>query len=89
MAHDGITEVPREGTWLLDKGERVVDSRTNADLKQALGNGTMGGSGDIHVHYAPKITTNGQEDFAEQLQAHADHIGNIVSEVKNDRMEDF
>jgi hypothetical protein len=33
MAHDGLSEVPREGTWLLDGGERVVDQRTNGDLK--------------------------------------------------------
>lgn len=36
MAHDGIDSIPKEGTWLLDKGERVVDRRTNADLKQFL-----------------------------------------------------
>lgn len=36
MAHDGIDSVPREGTWLLDKGERVVDRRTNQDLKDYL-----------------------------------------------------
>lgn len=36
MAHDGIDNIPREGTWLLDKGERVVDSRTNSDLKNYL-----------------------------------------------------
>lgn len=36
MAHDGIDNIPREGTWLLDKGERVVDKRTNADLKAYL-----------------------------------------------------
>lgn len=36
MAHDGIDNIPKEGTWLLDKGERVVDSRTNADLKGYL-----------------------------------------------------
>jgi len=36
MAHDGIDSIPREGTWLLDKGERVVDRRTNADLKEYL-----------------------------------------------------
>ncbi len=36
IAHDGIDTVPREGTWLLDKGERVVDRRTNEDLKQFL-----------------------------------------------------
>lgn len=36
MAHDGIDYIPREGTWLLDRGERVVDSRTNEDLKGFL-----------------------------------------------------
>lgn len=36
MAHDGMDYIPREGTWLLDKGERVVDSRTNSDLKRYL-----------------------------------------------------
>lgn len=36
VAHSGIDEVPREGTWLLDRGERVVDSSTNRDLKQFL-----------------------------------------------------
>lgn len=36
QAHDGINYIPREGTWLLDKGERVVDARTNKDLKNFL-----------------------------------------------------
>ena len=36
MAHDGIDYIPREGTWLLAEGERVVDRRTNADLKEFL-----------------------------------------------------
>lgn len=43
MAHDGIDNIPKEGTWLLDKGERVVDSRTNADLKDYLANQNSGG----------------------------------------------
>ncbi len=43
MAHDGIDNIPKEGTWLLDKGERVVDSRTNADLKNYLANQNSGG----------------------------------------------
>lgn len=50
MAHDGIDNIPKEGTWLLDKGERVVDSRTNSDLKNYLADG--GGS------KAPKIIIN-------------------------------
>lgn len=44
MAHDGIDNVPKEGTWLLDRGERVVDARTNADLKSFLRSGNGNGS---------------------------------------------
>lgn len=43
MAHDGIDNIPREGTWLLDKGERVVDQRTNGDLKDFLSAQKSGG----------------------------------------------
>ncbi|WP_312141151.1 tape measure protein [Stutzerimonas nitrititolerans] len=51
MAHDGIDNIPKEGTWLLDKGERVVDRRTNADLKDYLSSKGGGGS-------TPQITIN-------------------------------
>lgn len=50
MAHDGIDNVPYEGTWLLDKGERVVDSRTNADLKSYLNNSSNSSNGDIIIN---------------------------------------
>ncbi|MEC7119300.1 MAG: tape measure protein [Pseudomonadota bacterium] len=32
MAHNGIDSVPREGTWLLDKGERVLSPKQNKDF---------------------------------------------------------
>ena len=38
MAHDGISNIPEDGTWLLQKNERVVDADTNADLKNFLNN---------------------------------------------------
>lgn len=38
QAHDGIENIPREGTWLLDKGERVVKPRDNQRLTQFLDN---------------------------------------------------
>ena len=80
MAHDGIDNIPREGTWLLDKGERVVDSRTNADLKDYLAKG--GGSGgdvNITVH----VTDSGvstQSNQAEQKQL-GQMIGNAVRTI--------
>ncbi|EWC39053.1 tape measure protein [Stutzerimonas stutzeri] len=58
IAHDGIDSIPREGTWLLDKGERVVDRRTNADLKEFLGSGGQGGGSGVvvNVNNAPPGT---------------------------------
>lgn len=65
MAHDGMDYIPKEGTWLLDKGERVVDSRTNADLKAYLDqnnkSGMASGSSDVNwsiqINEAPQGTT--------------------------------
>lgn len=65
MAHDGIDNIPKEGTWLLDKGERVVDSRTNGDLKDFIANG--GSAPNVNVYTLPGETAdiswdNGQLD---------------------------
>ncbi|WP_198080428.1 transglycosylase SLT domain-containing protein [Acinetobacter calcoaceticus] len=38
MAHDGIGNVPKEGTWLLDGGERVLNPNQNKDLTNYLSN---------------------------------------------------
>ena len=45
VAHDGLNYVPDDGTYLLQKGERVVDSRLNGDLKSFLAAPNMGGGG--------------------------------------------
>lgn len=36
MAHDGISNIPEEGTWLLNKGERVLNPEQNKDLTNYL-----------------------------------------------------
>lgn len=36
MAHNGIDNIPREGTWLLDGGERVLNPQQNKDLTNYL-----------------------------------------------------
>lgn len=36
MAHDGMGNIPKEGTWLLDGGERVVAPAQNKDLTNFL-----------------------------------------------------
>ena len=74
MAHDGIDNIPKEGTWLLDKGERVVDSRTNADLKDYLAKGGGSGGGDVKISQSitfadggAKVDTEGQKEIAQSL----------------------
>lgn len=36
MAHNGIDNIPSEGTWLLDGGERVLNPEQNKDLTNYL-----------------------------------------------------
>jgi len=53
MFHDGIDNVPNTGTYLLEKGERVVDRRLNEDLTKALsegGSGVGGGSNTLSIN---------------------------------------
>jgi len=45
MAHDGIDSVPREGTWLLQKGERVTTASTSAKLDKTLDEVNKGSKG--------------------------------------------
>ena len=45
MAHDGLDYVPREGTFLLQKGERVVNRQDNHELSRALKDGRLAGGG--------------------------------------------
>ena len=36
MAHDGIDSIPKTGTWILEKGERVTTAETSARLDRTL-----------------------------------------------------
>lgn len=72
MAHDGIDNIPKEGTWLLDKGERVVDSRTNSDLKNYLNEARNSNSG-------AKITIN--NNTGAQVDARQNPDGSIDIDV--------
>ncbi len=57
MAHDGIDSVPKEGTWLLNKKERVVGPRLNQDLTNYLAGQKQRGSGvNININVPPGYT---------------------------------
>jgi len=44
IAHGGLTNVPRESTYLLNKGERVLSPNQNSDLTNFIGGGNKNGS---------------------------------------------
>ncbi|SES12617.1 Tail length tape measure protein [Vreelandella subterranea] len=71
QAHDGIDSIPNSGTWNLERGERVVDNRTNHDLKQYLERSNRmaaregGGSGGGITINAP-VTVEAKQGVSEQ-----------------------
>lgn len=69
MAHDGIDNIPKEGTWLLDKGERVVDARTNSDLKDYL---ASRGQGGVTIQQTLQVTGSGDAALINAMQQAAD-----------------
>jgi len=47
MAHDGMASIPQDGTWLLQKGERVLNTRQNKQFDELVKNG--GGTGEVNI----------------------------------------
>ena len=56
MAHSGMTNIPSEGTYLLDGGERVVQPEQNRDLTRFLSSSetnnsqSMSFKNETHIH---------------------------------------
>lgn len=96
QAHSGIDNIPREGTWLLDKGERVVDSRTNQDLKKFLANQQKGTSNQGKPDIKVNIINNGEQVKAKadvkerdgQIEVTVELIRQISRQVVNETIED-
>lgn len=80
MAHDGIANVPEEGTWLLKKGERVLNDKDNKAFTNMVNNGGGGGDVTIQVNVTDSgvNTSGGNTQNQKQL---GDAIGNAVRAV--------
>ncbi|WP_323158235.1 phage tail tape measure protein [Pseudomonas viridiflava] len=61
MAHNGMDNIPKEGTWLLDGGERVLNPNQNRDLTKYLADkaGT-GGGGQTPITINAPVTVQAQ-----------------------------
>ncbi len=83
MAHNGLDNIPREGTWLLDGGERVLNPNQNRDLTQYLRNannvGAGGGGGGITIN-AP-VNVQAQQGMSEDdARRQGDMMGQALAE---------
>lgn len=62
MAHNGIDNIPSEGTWLLDGGERVLNPEQNKDLTRYL-NDRQGGDGvNVNINVPAGYTATESRD---------------------------
>lgn len=81
MAHNGISEVPSEGTWLLDKGERVYTNESAQKLDSMYGaimNGKGGGGKGVTVNQQVSFNlSGGQANDPDTLK----QISNMVRQV--------
>lgn len=78
MAHDGIDSVPEDGTWLLQKGERVTTASTSAKLDRTLDEVTRsneGGKQAAESRPAATLVFNVNGDVSPQTVAMIEQMG--------------
>ncbi|RUK06803.1 replication protein, partial [Acinetobacter baumannii] len=82
MAHNGIDSVPREGTWLLDGGERVLNPKQNQDLTRFLNDrqSANNGSISIKVEVNDSVVSTSGANTQDQKQL-GQMIGNAVRTI--------
>ncbi|MHA6196824.1 tape measure protein [Pseudomonas wadenswilerensis] len=66
MAHDGIDTIPREGTWLLDGGERVLSPNQNRDLTRYLSSANDSGFGTGGLTINAPVTVQAQPGMSDE-----------------------
>ncbi|WEI04528.1 hypothetical protein PYR78_06120 [Acinetobacter johnsonii] len=68
MAHDGIDNIPKEGTWLLDGGERVLNPNQNKDLTNYLSQAQSNGGQQSQVNLNPNfVIVDERESMSDYL----------------------
>lgn len=95
MAHDGIDRVPREGTWLLDKGERVLNAPQADRLYNYIAreerSGEGSGAGPINVDV--QVINNGkprQASAAVEQRSQRDFVVRVMlDDLKSGKSNGF
>lgn len=81
MAHDGIANIPTEGTWLLNKGERVLNPQDNKAFTQFINQDGGAGVGSVYVEVNIQADGSSSVDTQGQARQLGDMIGNAVRTV--------
>nr|WP_319537226.1 hypothetical protein [uncultured Vibrio sp.] len=76
MAHNGISSVPNEGTWLLDKGERVYTNDSAKQLDQMYSAVMAGKSGQSSL---ANVVVNLIEDASRAGTVEQSNDGDMVT----------
>ncbi len=88
QAHDGIDFVTNngksEGSWNLQTGERVVDTKTNKDLKQYLKGSNSNSSktvGEVHMPITIQGADLSNEELLDRIREMPSEFRNVMSEI--------
>ena len=91
MAHDGIDRIPEEGSWWLNKGERVLTDQTSSKLDRTLedvrkNNGSGNSGGDMPPIQQPIYQINALDGKSVErvLKKHGRHVaGSMKGYARN------
>lgn len=94
QAHDGLMSVPKTGTYLLERGERVTTEKTSAKLDQTLDEVQKGGGGTVvqivdqrSGGEAPEVQTSMTPDGQEMIRVMIrDAVSSSISSGQMDRV---
>lgn len=85
--HDGIDNVPSTGTYLLEKGERVVDKRLNDDLKGFINHETGGQPISVNAPLNISGNVNSSDQMVmNAIKNHPQMVARAVEDAQRRRM---
>ncbi|MFG0919434.1 phage tail tape measure protein [Pseudomonas sp. CJQ_11] len=84
MAHNGMDNIPSEGTWLLDGGERVLNPNQNRDLTQYLREAQSGGTGRGGITINAPVNVQAQPGMSDDA---ARRQGEMMAKGLEEQME--
>lgn len=79
MAHDGIANIPEEGTWLLNKGERVLNPQDNKAFTDFI-NSQSSGEPNITINNNTGANVSASRGVDGRVYVTIDEVENFVSQ---------